>query len=29
MDFKPFATKDNFAEFLKYVEDCKKGNNET
>lgn len=24
-----FATKDNFAEFLKHVEDCKNGNNET
>lgn len=28
-DFKPFATKDNFDEFLKHVEDCKNGNNET
>lgn len=27
-DFKPFATKDNFDEFLKKVENSKNGNNE-
>lgn len=28
-DFKPFATKDNFDEFLKKVENSKNGNNES
>ncbi len=26
-DFKPFATKENFEDFLKHVEDCKNGIN--
>lgn len=25
-NFKPFATKENFEDFLKHVEDCKEGN---